>query len=226
MMARHGLAAVAGVVAVALVSVTGCADPAANKPAAEVTRATAPPIPAALLEGEWLVLGTGSSVGFVGSKVTGSHDGGFENIKAEIQMIDRNPEKSTVHLSIDAQSLWTDNPKLTEHLKSADFFDVAQYPFADFRSTEIKKAEGANGYTVTGNLELHGVTKSITFPATITVGEGLATVKSEFSIKRFDFGIVYPGRADDLIRDDVLIKLDLKCVPSSAKPGEAEPIVR
>ncbi len=39
---------------------------------------------------------------------------------------------------------------------------------------------------------------------------------AEFSIKRFDFGIVYPGKADDLIRDEVLIKLDLRAAPESA----------
>ena len=58
--------------------------------------------------------------------------------------------------------------------------------------------------------------KSISFPATITVEEDRVVAQAEFSIKRFDFGIVYKGRADDLIRDDVVIKLDLV----AARAGE------
>jgi hypothetical protein len=49
----------------------------------------------------------------------------------------------------------------------------------------------------------------VTFPATIAVDDSSVSVKSEFSINRKDFGIVYAGKADDLIRDDVVIKLDL-----------------
>jgi polyisoprenoid-binding protein YceI len=62
---------------------------------------------------------------------------------------------------------------------------------------------------VTGNLELHGVTKSITFPATITVQGDAVTVKADFAINRKDFGIVYPGKPDDLIKDEVLLKLNI-----------------
>jgi polyisoprenoid-binding protein YceI len=63
---------------------------------------------------------------------------------------------------------------------------------------------------VVGDLELRGVRKSVTFPATIVVTPADVSVNSEFSINRKDFGIVYAGKADDLIRDDVVIKLDLK----------------
>ena len=55
-----------------------------------------------------------------------------------------------------------------------------------------------------------GQTKSITFPAKITVGDAEVAVESEFSINRKDFGIVYAGKTDDLIRDDVVIRLNLK----------------
>ena len=71
-------------------------------------------------------------------------------------------------------SIWTDTEKLTGHLKSADFFDVAKFPKSTFESTEIKagssdaKAKDAT-HTVTGNLTLHGVTRSIQFPAKIAV---------------------------------------------------------
>jgi polyisoprenoid-binding protein YceI len=96
-------------------------------------------------------------------------------------------------------------------LKTADFFDVAKYPEANFVSTTIKPG-GENGatHTVTGNLTLHGVTKAITFPATINVTPDVATVDSSFSINRKDFGINYAGAADNLIRDDVVLTLHVR----------------
>jgi polyisoprenoid-binding protein YceI len=63
---------------------------------------------------------------------------------------------------------------------------------------------------VTGNLDLHGVKKSITFPATIKVEGDTVEVSAEFAINRKDFGIVYAGMPDDLIKDDVLMKVKLK----------------
>ena len=94
---------------------------------------------------------------------------------------------------------------LRKHLKSPDFFDVEKFPTATFKSTAIEKTD--DGHTITGDLTLHGVTKRVSFPATVTVTDGQVTANSEFSINRNDFGIVYPGMPDDLIRDLVVIKL-------------------
>ena len=58
------------------------------------------------------------------------------------------------------------------------------------------------------------MTKSITFPAEIQVSETEVKVNAEFFIKRFDFNIEYPGKADNLIRDEVVIKLNIVAVPS------------
>lgn len=192
-----------------LAAALGCANPADNKPAAVVHETPAPPAeptPVAAA-GERYVIGEGSKIGFVGSKVTGSHDGGFNQFAGSIELVERDPTRSRVEVTIDATSLWADNDKLTGHLKSPDFFDVERHPQARFESTAIV-AEG-DGYTITGNLDLHGVTKNISFPAKITLGEGQVTAEAEFSVMRFDFGIVYPGKADDLIRDEVLIRLNL-----------------
>jgi len=63
---------------------------------------------------------------------------------------------------------------------------------------------------VSGNFDLHGIKKTITFPATIEVAPDSVSVNAEFAINRKDFGIVYAGKADDLIRDGVVIKLTLK----------------
>jgi polyisoprenoid-binding protein YceI len=127
-----------------------------------------------------------------------------------VTLVENNPEKSSVSATIDVGSLKADEEKLTGHLKTPDLLDVAKFPQATFTSTAIK-AGGDKGatHTVTGNLQLHGVTKSISFPATIKVGSERVDVDAEFSINRKDFGIVYPGMPDDLIKDDVLVVLQI-----------------
>lgn len=189
---------------------SGCANPADDSTEAVVKEAE--PKPAAETVGTAFVISDESSIGFVGSKVTGSHDGGFNAFDGEIIVPDGDIEKSSVTVTIDTTSLWADHPKLTEHLKSPDFFDVANFPTARFTSTGIAKSE--EGYTLTGNLDLHGVTKSVSFPANISIEDGRVNAQAEFFVQRFDFGIVYPGKADDLIRDEVVIKLDLVAVPA------------
>lgn len=196
----------------------GCANPADDKPAAVVKEAEGAKPPQAST-GERYVIGEGSKIGFVGSKVTGQHDGGFQSFTGEVSLVDGRPELSRIEIIINTASLWADNERLTNHLKSADFFDVETHPRAIFRSTAIVP-EGV-GYRVTGDLDLHGVTKSISFPARISVEPDRVSSQAEFSIKRFDFGIAYPGKADDLIRDEVVVRLDLVAVPDEDEPEPA-----
>jgi len=196
---------------VLLAALTACANPADNVPAAAVSE----PVEASPgAEGQVFQITEESTVGFIGSKITGSHKGGFSVVQGEISVVAGDPAQSTVHLEIDTTTLWADNEKLTGHLKSPDFFDVQAHPTAEFTSTEIVVAE--QGYMITGNLNLHGVTKSISFPATIHIEDGKVTAQAEFSIMRFDFDIKYAGMADDLIRDEVVISFDLTATPADA----------
>lgn len=148
------------------------------------------------------------TVGFVGAKITAKHPGTFADFSGKITLDPAGPEKSRVEVTIPIASMAIEPAKLKGHLLSPDFFDVEKFPTAQFTSTQIAKA--AAGYSVTGNLTLHGVTKAITFPAAIEAGADHANIKAEFGINRKDFGIVYPGMPDDLIQDEVLIQLDLK----------------
>lgn len=152
----------------------------------------------------------GSTVQFVGAKVTNKHEGKINTFNGVIQLVENEPTKSSVSVDLDIASLTADDEKLTKHLMSPDFFDAAKFPKATFKSTSIK-AGGDNGasHTITGNLELHGVTKQISFPARIKATPENVKVEAEFVINRKDFGIVYPGMANDLIKDDVLISLKL-----------------
>ncbi len=197
---------------VALFLVSSCANPASDKPAAVTNEAAPVTASSPPVQGERYVITPDSSeVKFVGSKVTGSHNGSFKKFTGTIDFSGQ-PETSRVSISIDADSLETDTPDLTKHLKTADFFDVAKYPQATFVSTAIKAGGDKGTHTVTGNLTMHGVTKSITFPATITGDPDAISVDSTFSINRKDFGINYAGASDNLIRDDVVLTLKVRGV--------------
>ena len=189
-----------------------CADPAADKPKATVGNAAPESSAAKPAATETLILSPeNSKVEFVAAKVTRSHQGSFKQFSGKIDLVPNSIPDSRVSIDIETGSVVADEADLTGHLKTADFFDVAKLPKATFVSTKIEPSNsGGTTHTVTGNLELHGIKKSITFPATIQVTPENASVAAEFAINRKDFGIVYAGKADDLIRDGVVIKLALK----------------
>jgi polyisoprenoid-binding protein YceI len=199
-----------------LIFLSACSDPAADKSRAITGEATKTASPAAAAQGtRYLITSQNSKIEFVGSKVTGNHNGSFQDFSGQINY-SGNVETSHVNITIKTDSLTTDTADLTKHLKTADFFDVAKYPEATFVSTSIK-AGGENGasHTVTGNLTLHGATKSVSFPATIAVTPDVASVDANFSINRKDFGINYAGAANNLIRDDVVLKLTIRANKAS-----------
>ena len=186
-------------------STTSQAASAAAAPASAATTA------AAAANKETLALSPESKVAFVGAKITASHDGAFTQFTGSIDLVDGKPEGSAVNIEIDMNSLVIEPAKLAGHLKTADFFDVEKFPKTTFASTGVSPG-GAGGatHTVTGNLTLHGVTKAISFPTTIAVTQLGVDATADFVINRKDFGVVYPGMPDDLIKDDVTIKLSLK----------------
>ena len=195
--------------------ISGCSDPSdkVHKSAgAEPQKATE-----SSSAGKEYVIRAESSIGFTGSKVTGKHDGGFKKFAGKINVaggkITGSPE-----IKISMDSTWSDNDRLTGHLKSPDFFDTAKFPTTTFTVTSI--APEGSQQKVTGNLDLHGVTKSISFPADIQVTDDAVTVKAVFAINRKDFNINYPGKSNDLIRDDVVLRLDLKATPGEARPED------
>ena len=192
---------------------TACENPADNKAKAVTAESNSPTTTARQTKGENLpITPDNSKIEFAGSKVTGKHDGGFKQFSGNIDLVASKAEESQVAIDIVMNSVYTDADGLTKHLQTGDFFEVEKYPKATFVSTKIDPdtAKGADNYTVTGDLEMRGQKKSVTFPAKITVNANEVAVNSEFSINRKDFGIVYAGKADDLIRDEVVIKLDLQ----------------
>lgn len=157
-----------------------------------------------------------SKVAWTGAKITASHEGSFGQFSGTITVPGGKPEAAKIHLDIDTPSLTVQPDRLQAHLKSPDFFDVEKFPKATFDSVSIV-AGGANGasHTITGNLALHGITKSVTFPASVTLTPTKVSAKADFSVSRKDWNLVYPGMPNDLIRDDVSIHLTIE----AAKKG-------
>ena len=194
-----------------LIFLSACSDPAADKSKAVTGEATQTASPATAAQGtKYQITPQNSKIEFVGSKVTGHHNGSFQDFSGQVDHIG-NVEQGRVNITIKTDSIMTDTPDLTKHLKTADFFDVAKYPEATFESTAIKPGgEKGASHTVTGNLTMHGVKKSVTFPATIAVTPDVASVDAKFSVNRKDFGINYAGAANNLIRDDVVLTLTIR----------------
>jgi len=170
----------------------------------------------AAVNGTFAITAQNSKVEWTGSKSSGHHDGGFSAFKGSIT-VPGAIEQGKVTVEIDTSSISINDPalgpmaeKLAGHLKSADFFDIAKFPKATFTSTAIK-AGGDNGaaYTVTGTLDFHGAQKTITFPASISASAAKVDATATFNINRKDFGLVYPGKPDDLIKDDVQVRLTI-----------------
>ncbi len=114
---------------------------------------------------------------------------------------------STVEFEVKAASVDTGNEKRDQHLRSSDFFSAKQFPLITFKSTEVRVKEGeGNMLEVTGDLELHGVKKSIIVDVEITGrstgrdGESLIGFESIFEIKRSEFDMTYGmgGISDDI----------------------------
>lgn len=204
-----------------LLAIPGCQkSEISDKPAAEVseTAVTAATDTQAGVGGVTAkVVKEKSSIDFVAAKVTRDHQGKFNNFDGTIEYVGGKPAR--VSFDIDLATVETDDPKLTGHLKTPDFFDVAKYPKATFTSTSLTEAPaGAGGVTheLRGVLDLHGVKKEVTIPVRAEVtAEGVRTT-SEFTINRHDWGISYKGAADDLIKDNVLMKLNLMFPPAPA----------
>ena len=120
--------------------------------------------------------------------------GEFTKLSGSALINPADPAKSTVEITIEAASLNTREPQRDEHLRSADFFDVANHPTLTFRSKRIE-ALGAENFKLTGDLTIRGVTKEVTFDVegpTASVkdpwGNIRAGVTASAKINRKDFG--------------------------------------
>lgn len=162
---------------------------------------------------EYKIDAAASSITWIGTKVTGRHNGTINIKEGSIVAKDGVVVAGKVvadMATIDDKDLSGEyHAKLNKHLRSEDFFDAAKFPEGVFEISSVEKS--AAGYTVKGNLTLKGVTHGITFDADIVSDKDApVSAKANFNIDRKKWGIVYPGKPDDLISDTVNLALDLK----------------
>lgn len=171
---------------------------------------------------------TASTVLWHGKKVTGEHNGTIEFQSGEFGA---DGDKITAgKFEIDMNSIIDKdladgemNQKLVNHLKSDDFFSVEKFPTSKFEITKVEALNDANkpgfNHTVTGNLTIKDVTKSISFPANVKIEGGVLTAGADFDVDRTDFGLKYgSGKffqdiGDKMIYDNFNLKINITAKP-------------
>jgi len=138
---------------------------------------------------------------------------GFSNPSARLEKVDgalllnqADITKSSISVTMPLDGLHTGVEKLDAHLKTDEFFDAAKYPTITFKSTKVEKV-GAEGLKITGDLTVHGVTKSVTLNGKINkIGENpmmkvaSAGFDADVVLKRSDFGVTkyVPAVSDEI----------------------------
>jgi polyisoprenoid-binding protein YceI len=132
-----------------------------------------------------------SKIEFVGSKPAekSSHSGGFKEFSAESKVDWEAPEKSTLKIEIKADSLFSDDAKLTDHLKNPDFFDVKKNPTITFESTKIEPNEEEG--VITGKMTMLGKTVEQQVPYKVEVTDTEVILKADFKLDRTKWGMKY-----------------------------------
>lgn len=140
--------------------------------------------------------------------------GRFNKFSGEVKL-GATPAESSVSIAIDPATVDTNNEQRDQHLRSQDFLNVKQFPEAKFTSTEVA-AKDAHTYTVKGDLELHGVKKSVAFDMLLVGARDAGApmgYKAGFfgslTIDRRDFGMdKYP---DEMLDGSIELTFAIEC---------------
>jgi polyisoprenoid-binding protein YceI len=179
-------------------------------------------VPTLALATTWNIDPDHSSVGFkVKHLMVSNVNGNFNKHTGVVEIDDKDITKSKVEVIIDTASINTNVTKRDEHLRSADFFDVAKYPTMTFISKKVTKA-GKDKLNITGDLTLHGVTKEVVLdvegPSVESKdpwGNFRKGASATTRINRKDFGLVWNAALETggvVVGDDVLIALEIEMI--------------
>jgi polyisoprenoid-binding protein YceI len=152
--------------------------------------------------------------------------GQFKGVTGIVNWDDQDVSKSTVDITIDANTVDTSEPKRDADLKSDKFFDVAKYPTITFKAKKIEQVS-AGKLKITGDLTIHGVTKEAvldvegpTPPVKDPWGNTRVAANAATKINRQDFGVKWNANMDGggvVVGDDVAITIDLEMIKKAAK---------
>ena len=150
--------------------------------------------------------------------------GEFAGLSGVLKLHESDYTRSTIEASIPAASVKTVDERLDAHLKTADFLDVEKFPTLTFKSTTIRST-GGRDYAVTGDLTIHGITKSVMLsvkdvsePSNDPWGNQRIGLSASAKVNRKDFGIVWNTALDSggvLVGDEVAISLDVQFIKGS-----------
>jgi polyisoprenoid-binding protein YceI len=135
----------------------------------------------------------------------------FGQAEGTLEFDSKNPTQSTVKVAIPLTSLSTSVPELDEHLRSADFFDVAKFPTVTFTSTKVERGNGPEKLRVTGELTMHGATKPVTLDVAVTkvginprLNVPCVGFEATTKLKRSDFDL---GKFVPLVSDEIQVHI-------------------
>lgn len=179
-------------------------------------------LPAFAFASTWTIDPDHSNIGFkVKHLMVSNVKGSFDKHTGTVEINDQDITKSKVEVSIDTNSINTNVQKRDEHLRSADFFDVAKYPKMTFVSKKVAKA-GNNKLKVTGDLTLRGITKQVVLDVegpTKEVKDPWGVIRkgatATTKINRKDFGLVWNAALETggvVVGDEVTITLEIEMI--------------
>jgi polyisoprenoid-binding protein YceI len=159
-----------------------------------------------------------STITFKVGHLLGTAKGKFTKFSGTIEVDREHPEKSSVTATIQAASIDTAIAKRDEHLRSADFFNVQQYPEITFKSRRVKQT-GANTGEITGDFTMHGVTRPITLNVQL-LGDPGSAAKDQTTrwrvttapLKRSEFKLGWSKGVEtvSMIGDEVAVDIQIE----------------
>ena len=174
-----------------------------------------------------------SHVGFTVKHILSMVPGEFKDYDGTISFDPAKPEGGKVNVTIQTASINTDNEMRDHHLQSPDFFDAEKNPAITFKSTKVVKGGSDNKYKVTGDLTMHGVTKSVVLDVdyqgadTMQMGKDGPAVKiagfsATTTIDRRDYGLSWgqdklTAAGNLMVANEVNIKLDIAAIDKAAQ---------
>ncbi len=173
------------------------------------------------LTGSYILDPAHSRLGFVArhamvTKVRGS----FNEFEGTATIDGADPSRSTVSITIEVASIDTRNAQRDGHLRTNDFLDVEKYPQITFVSTALEH-DGGDDFRVTGELSIHGVTKSVAFPvefqgaATDPFGNQRIGFEGSLVINRKDWGVSWNAALETggvLVGEKVTLEFEISAI--------------
>ncbi len=152
--------------------------------------------------------------------------GQFKGVTGTVNWDDQDISNSIVDVTIDANTVDTGEPKRDADPKSANFFDVANYPTITFKSTKIERISAAK-MKVAGNLTIHGITKPVVLDVEgpsgaikDPYGKTRVALNATATVNRMEYGVKWNAKMDGggiVVGDDVNINIDLEMIKKEAK---------